>query len=183
MEKPPETAPAAAAEEVAAKFRSLVDAEDVASIRQTQHLIYITATSSSTSSPQWQNQGRSLLEAKLGSGLPLRDNCFQGLCDMFHNSSTFRTTRQPNPRLGRLQDSNAVLTHFNEFSKQCFGEVSSDFASKSRLLKSMKADLDHIFTKLRGMKARLAATYPDAFPDGAMAKTMDQRPDLESPLD
>jgi len=33
------------------------------------------------------------------------------------------------------------------------------------------------------MKARLAATYPDAFPDGAMSKTMDQRPDLESPLD
>jgi hypothetical protein len=31
------------------------------------------------------------------------------------------------------------------------------------------------------MKARLAATYPDAFPDGAMAETMDQRPDLESP--
>ena len=52
-------------------------------------------------------------------------------------------------RLGRLQDSNAVLTHFNEYSEQCFAEVSSDFASKTRLLKSMKADLDHIFTKLR----------------------------------
>ncbi|PAN45990.1 hypothetical protein GQ55_9G150800 [Panicum hallii var. hallii] len=125
MEKPPpEPAPAAAAEEVAARFRSLVDPDDVASIRQTQHLI-----------------------------------------------------------MGRLQDSNAVLTHFNEYSEQCFAEVSSDFASKTRLLKSMKADLEHIFTKLRGMKARLASTYPDAFPDGAMSKTMDQRPDLESPLD
>ncbi|KAF0902654.1 hypothetical protein E2562_018283 [Oryza meyeriana var. granulata] len=29
----------------------------------------------------------------------------------------------------------------------------------------------------------LAATYPDASPDGAMAKTMDQRTDLENPLD
>ncbi|KAL5218416.1 hypothetical protein ABZP36_019100 [Zizania latifolia] len=85
--------------------------------------------------------------------------------------------------LGRLQDSNAVLTHFNEYSERCFAEVSNDFASKTRLLKSMKADLDHIFFKLRSMKSRLAATYPDAFPDGAMAKTMDQRPDLESPLD
>ena len=52
-------------------------------------------------------------------------------------------------RMGRLQDSNAVLTHFNEYSEQCFAEVSSDFASKTRLLKSMKADLEHIFTKLR----------------------------------
>uniref|UniRef100_A0ACD5WCS4 Uncharacterized protein n=1 Tax=Avena sativa TaxID=4498 RepID=A0ACD5WCS4_AVESA len=85
--------------------------------------------------------------------------------------------------LGRLQDSNAVLTHFNEYSEQCFAEVSGDFASKTRLLKSMKDDLDHIFLKLRSMKSRLAATYPDAFPDGAMAEMMDQRPDLESPLD
>lgn len=86
-------------------------------------------------------------------------------------------------RLGRLQDSNAVLTHFNEYSEQCFAEVSSDFASKTRLLKSMKDDLDHIFMKLRNMKSRLVATYPDAFPDGAMEKTMDQRPDLERPLE
>jgi len=50
--------------------------------------------------------------------------------------------------MGRLQDSNAVLTHFNEYSEQCFAEVSSDFASKTRLLMSMKADLEHIFTKL-----------------------------------
>ncbi|KAF7060781.1 hypothetical protein CFC21_067540 [Triticum aestivum] len=85
--------------------------------------------------------------------------------------------------LGRLQDSNAVLTHFNEYSEQCFAEVSSDLASKARLLKSMKDDLDHIFMKLRSMKSRLATTYPDAFPDGAMAKTMDQRPDLETPLE
>uniref|UniRef100_A0ACD6A3M9 Uncharacterized protein n=1 Tax=Avena sativa TaxID=4498 RepID=A0ACD6A3M9_AVESA len=84
--------------------------------------------------------------------------------------------------LGRLQDSNAVLTHFNEYSEQCFAELSGDFASKTRLLKSMKDDLDHIFLKLRSMKSRLAATYPDAFPDGAMAE-MDQRPDLESPLE
>uniref|UniRef100_A0A0E0GQY9 KxDL domain-containing protein n=1 Tax=Oryza nivara TaxID=4536 RepID=A0A0E0GQY9_ORYNI len=120
MEKsPPETAAAAA--EVAARFRSLVDTGDIGAIRQTQHLI-----------------------------------------------------------LGRLQDSNAVLTHFNEYSEQCFAEVSNDFASKTRLLKSMKDDLDHIFLKLRSMKSRLAATYPDAFPDGAMAKTMDQRPDLEN---
>uniref|UniRef100_A0A0D9VWR1 KxDL domain-containing protein n=1 Tax=Leersia perrieri TaxID=77586 RepID=A0A0D9VWR1_9ORYZ len=127
MEKsPPVASPetAAAAVEVAARFRSLVNNEDVGTIKQTQHLI-----------------------------------------------------------LGRLQDSNAVLTHFNEYSEQCFSEVSSDFASKTRLLKSMKADLDHIFLKLRSMKSRLAATYPDAFPDGAMAKSMDQRPDLESPLD
>jgi len=40
MEKPlPEPAPSAAAQEVAEWFRSLVDPDDVASIRQTQHLM------------------------------------------------------------------------------------------------------------------------------------------------
>ncbi|KAL8512609.1 hypothetical protein ACS0TY_018918 [Phlomoides rotata] len=48
-----------------------------------------------------------------------------------------------------LQDSNAVLSHFNEYSENCFAEVSSDFAKNTRLLRSMKLDLDYIFQKLR----------------------------------
>ncbi len=28
--------------------------------------------------------------------------------------------------LGRLQDSNAVLSHFNDFSEHCFAEISGD---------------------------------------------------------
>lgn len=52
-------------------------------------------------------------------------------------------------RLGRLQDSNAVLSHFNEYSERCFAEVSGDLSRNTRLLKSIKSDLDHIFTKLR----------------------------------
>ncbi|XP_007022866.2 PREDICTED: uncharacterized protein LOC18595042 isoform X3 [Theobroma cacao] len=50
--------------------------------------------------------------------------------------------------LGRLQDSNAVLSHFNEYSEHCFAEVSSDFSRNTRLLKSMKSDLNYIFQKL-----------------------------------
>lgn len=44
MEKsPPETAAAAA--EVAARFRSLVDTGDIGAIRQTQHLMYVGTAS------------------------------------------------------------------------------------------------------------------------------------------
>ncbi|KAJ1691411.1 hypothetical protein LUZ63_015566 [Rhynchospora breviuscula] len=84
--------------------------------------------------------------------------------------------------LGRLQDSNAVLSHFNEYSEQCYAELSGEFARKTRLLKSIKSDLDHIFTKLRSMKAKLKATYPDAFPDSATSEMPDKRPNLDSPL-
>ena len=55
----------------------------------------------------------------------------------------------PNCRLGRLQDSNAVLSHFNEYSEYCFSEVSVEFSWNTRLLRSMKSDLDYIFQKLR----------------------------------
>lgn len=54
-----------------------------------------------------------------------------------------------NCRLGRLQDSNAVMSHFNEYSENCFAEVAGDFSRNTRLLKSMKLDLDYIFQKLR----------------------------------
>ncbi|KAJ8750529.1 hypothetical protein K2173_015682 [Erythroxylum novogranatense] len=81
--------------------------------------------------------------------------------------------------LGRLQDSNAVLSHFNEYSENCFGEVSPDFSRNTRLLKSMKSDLDYIFQKLRNMKAKILAAYPDAFPDEGTQEALDRRPDLE----
>ncbi|KAK6267466.1 hypothetical protein QUC31_011626 [Theobroma cacao] len=83
--------------------------------------------------------------------------------------------------LGRLQDSNAVLSHFNEYSEHCFAEVSSDFSRNTRLLKSMKSDLNYIFQKLRSMKEKIMATYPDAFPDELTREEFDQRPDLEVP--
>ncbi|XP_074264091.1 kxDL motif-containing protein LO9-177-like [Silene latifolia] len=80
--------------------------------------------------------------------------------------------------LGRLQDSNAVLSHFNEHSENCFTDVMSDFTKNTRLLQAMKTDLDHIFLKLRSMKAKISATYPDAFPDES-SEVLDTRPDLE----
>lgn len=113
----------AASEEVSRQFRTLVDGDEVVSVKQLQHLI-----------------------------------------------------------LGRLQDSNAVLSHFNEYSERCYANVSGDFSRNTSLLKSVKSDLDHIFTKLRSMKEKLMATYPDAFPDGSTAEILDGRPDLEMPL-
>ncbi|CAL0306505.1 unnamed protein product [Lupinus luteus] len=83
--------------------------------------------------------------------------------------------------LGRLQDSNAVLTHFNDFSEHCFAEISGDITRNTRVLKSVKSDLDYIFQKLRSMKSKISATYPDAFPEHSVNEVTDRRPDLEMP--
>ncbi|KAL3003719.1 hypothetical protein AAZX31_08G121900, partial [Glycine max] len=81
--------------------------------------------------------------------------------------------------LGRLQDSNAVLSHFNDFSQHCFAEISGDIARNTRVLRSVKSDLDYIFQKLRSMKSKIMATYPDAFPEDSSSEVIDRRPDLE----
>ncbi|XP_015944351.1 LOW QUALITY PROTEIN: uncharacterized protein LOC107469493 [Arachis duranensis] len=84
-------------------------------------------------------------------------------------------------QLGRLQDSNAVLSHFNEFSEHCYAEISGDLARNTRILKSIKTDLDYIFQKLRSMKSKILNTYPDAFPADSESEVVDRRPDLEIP--
>ncbi|XP_058214640.1 kxDL motif-containing protein LO9-177-like [Rhododendron vialii] len=122
MEQSEEDAIGAASQKLSHEFKTLINAKDLDSLKQLQHLI-----------------------------------------------------------LGRLQDSNAVLSHFNEYSEQCFAEVSSDFSRNTRLLRSMKSDLDYIFQKLRSLKAKILATYPDAFPDDSTIEALDRRPDLEMP--
>ncbi|KAJ7294699.1 hypothetical protein O6H91_Y488800 [Diphasiastrum complanatum] len=65
--------------------------------------------------------------------------------------------------LGRLQDSNAVLSHYNDFSERSFLAVANDFPRNTKLLKTIKADLDYIFRHLRSLKDRLSSHCPDAF--------------------
>ncbi|KAH7301382.1 hypothetical protein KP509_23G022800 [Ceratopteris richardii] len=84
--------------------------------------------------------------------------------------------------LGRLQDSNAVLSHLNDFSERSYSAVANDFARNTRLIKSMKEDLDYIFFRIRALKARLASQYPNAFNEANKGETVDGRPDLEEPM-
>ncbi|KAL8031843.1 hypothetical protein ABFS82_13G054700 [Erythranthe guttata] len=80
---------------------------------------------------------------------------------------------------GRLQDSNALLSHFNDYSENFFADVSADFSKNTRLLRIVKSDLDYIFQKLRSVKGKIVATYPDAFPNNLTIEALDQGPDLE----
>ncbi|PPD85443.1 hypothetical protein GOBAR_DD17600 [Gossypium barbadense] len=144
----------AASEEVSRQFKTLIDANDLDSLQAfaAPHRCYV------------RHQ------------MPMST--------LYFNALVYRTRvkRGIAPDiLGRLQDSNAVLSHFNEYSEHCFAEVSSDFSRNARMLKSMKSDLDYIFQKLRSMKAKIMATYPDAFPDESTREVFDQRPDLEVP--
>ncbi|KAK6917080.1 putative domain KxDL, partial [Dillenia turbinata] len=154
MGKSEEESLRAASEEVSQEFNTLVNADDLDSLKQLQHLMEAT----------WQ----------LGAIMKV-------LSTIFNHLERLDMCIRSEDRLGRLQDCNAVLSHFNDYSENCFAEVSCDFAKHTRLLKSMKSDLDYIFLKLRSIKARILATYPDAFPDSPTREALDRRPDLEMP--
>eukprot|EP00850_Spirogloea_muscicola_P009973 SM000057S18403 [mRNA] locus=s57:407607:408380:+ [translate_table: standard] len=83
--------------------------------------------------------------------------------------------------LGRLQDSNAVLSHFNDYSARSFAAVAGDLAGSARVLRSMKADLDHIFRRIRSLQERIQKHHPEALEQAACDGVADSRPDLETP--
>eukprot|EP00897_Mesotaenium_endlicherianum_P009234 jgi/Mesen1/8339/ME000461S07755 len=80
--------------------------------------------------------------------------------------------------LGRLQDSNAVLAHFNDFSARSLAAVVNDFSRNTRLLRGMRTDLDAIFRRIRNLKERIKKHHPDAFEQAGL-NLEDKRPDLE----
>ncbi|MCL7036129.1 hypothetical protein MKW94_019293 [Papaver nudicaule] len=68
---------------------------------------------------------------------------------LINNDDIDSLKQSQNLILGRLQDSNAILSHFNDYSERCFTQIAPDFNRNTRLLSSMKTDLDYIFLKLR----------------------------------
>ncbi|BBM99399.1 KxDL motif-containing protein 1 [Marchantia polymorpha subsp. ruderalis] len=106
----------------------------------------------------------------------------QQIRDMLSSEDVATLTHLQLLILGRLQDSNAVLSHFNDFSDRSFAAVANDFSKNTRLFKAMKVDLDHIFRRIRGLKNRLAAQYPEAFKESVVGQIADTRPDLENEM-
>lgn len=80
--------------------------------------------------------------------------------------------------MGRLQDSNVVLFYFNDYFENCYVDVMIDFFRNIRLLKSMKADFDYIFFKLRSMKVKILVIYFDVF-FNEVSEVLDTRLDFE----
>ncbi|MBA0788119.1 hypothetical protein Gotri_026914 [Gossypium trilobum] len=194
----------AASEEVSRQFKTLIDANDLDSLKHLQLLIcyvrhqmpmstlyfnalvYRTRVKRGIAPDMYPERDlrESYIKLKACYMVVLCRNIFPEREQDFSSNSVAKMLFLFGATicsLGRLQDSNAVLSHFNEYSEHCFAEVSSDFSRNTRMLKSMKSDLDYIFQKLRSMKAKIMATYPDAFPDESTREVFDQRPDLEVP--
>lgn len=67
------------------------------------------------------------------------------------------------PRLQRFEKTNEMLLNCNALSASRLKLAGEEFKKHSKLLGDMKKDLDYIFKKIRNIKAKISAQYPDAF--------------------
>eukprot|EP00243_Klebsormidium_subtile_P003033 TRINITY_DN16169_c0_g1_i1.p1 TRINITY_DN16169_c0_g1~~TRINITY_DN16169_c0_g1_i1.p1 ORF type:complete len:128 (+),score=26.76 TRINITY_DN16169_c0_g1_i1:507-890(+) len=81
--------------------------------------------------------------------------------------------------LSLLENSHAVLAHFNDSSAQSYAEVARSFSVNTKILKEMRSDLDYIFRKIRVLRARISKYFPHAFDETVLRSLRDQRPNLD----
>lgn len=65
-------------------------------------------------------------------------------------------------RLQRFEKTNEMLLNCNALSSGRLKAANDDFRKHIKLIGEMKKDLDYIFRKVRNIKARIGAQYPQA---------------------
>lgn len=65
-------------------------------------------------------------------------------------------------RLQRFEKTNEMLLNCNALSSGRLKVANDDFKKHIKLINDMKKDLDYIFKKIRNIKSRIGAQYPQA---------------------
>lgn len=65
--------------------------------------------------------------------------------------------------MSRFEKTNEMLLNFNRLSDARYEQTETDFRKHIHLLHDMRKDLDNIFRRIRVLKHRLGAQYPQAF--------------------
>lgn len=65
--------------------------------------------------------------------------------------------------MSRFEKTNEMLLNFNRLSDARYEQTQKDFKKHIHLLHDMRKDLDNIFRRIRVLKHRLNAQYPQAF--------------------
>ncbi|KAJ3065864.1 hypothetical protein HDU79_000052 [Rhizoclosmatium sp. JEL0117] len=78
----------------------------------------------------------------------------------------------------RLYATDAALKSFNTFSASRFEAASGRIEAHVTMLKTMKADLDVVFKRVRAIKAKLAKKYPEVYAE-AVSKISASREEEE----
>jgi hypothetical protein len=77
-------------------------------------------------------------------------------------------------RLQRFEKTNEMLTNCNALSANRLKTIGPEFKKHTQLLLEMKKDLDYIFKKIRAIKTKLSAQYPDAFAEAVRSSLAEE---------
>ncbi|GJQ86951.1 hypothetical protein Trydic_g5167 [Trypoxylus dichotomus] len=87
----------------------------------------------------------------------------QGLAGIVDQQDVETMIRAQKQMLQRFEKTNEMLTNCNALSATRLKTVGPEFKKHTQLLVDMKKDLDYIFKKIRAIKTKLSAQYPEAF--------------------
>ncbi|XP_028133312.1 kxDL motif-containing protein CG10681 [Diabrotica virgifera virgifera] len=87
----------------------------------------------------------------------------QGLAGIVDQQDVEIMIRAQKQMLQRFEKTNEMLTNCNALSISRLKTVGPEFKKHIQLLTETKKDLDYIFKKIRVIKTKLSAQYPDAF--------------------
>ncbi|KAG5681350.1 hypothetical protein PVAND_010794 [Polypedilum vanderplanki] len=83
-----------------------------------------------------------------------------GLVNPQDISTIIRNQKQ---MLQRFEKTNEMLLNVNQLSQSRLSNITEEYKKNSKLLIEMKKDLEYIFKKIRTIKSKMEAKYPEAF--------------------
>ncbi|XP_049939891.1 kxDL motif-containing protein CG10681 isoform X1 [Schistocerca serialis cubense] len=95
----------------------------------------------------------------------------QGLAGIVDQQDVEAMIRAQKQMLQRFEKTNEMLTNCNALSVTRLKSAGSEFKKHTQLLLEMKKDLDNIFKRIRILKTKLSAQYPQAFAAAAEQQT------------
>ncbi|CAG9860316.1 unnamed protein product [Phyllotreta striolata] len=87
----------------------------------------------------------------------------QGLAGIVDQQDVELMIRAQKQMLQRFEKTNEMLTNCNALSASRLKSVGPEFKKHVQLLLETRKDLEYVFKKIRVIKTKLSAQYPDAF--------------------
>lgn len=85
------------------------------------------------------------------------------LANLMHHENIIAIRQDQAQMMQALELANWKLASLNDISESTFQNCAAEFRQTSKLLIDMKKQLDSIFRRIRHLKAKVAATYPEAY--------------------
>jgi len=114
-------------------------------------------------SPESEVPPSSWMECSIYRNYTASEVLVQGLAGVINQKDVELMVRAQKKMLQRFEKTNEMLTNVNSLSASRLEKAQADFKKHTALVLDMKKDLEIIFKRIRGIKAKVAAQQPQAY--------------------